>query len=44
VYSKYPFKNKTSDAGKSWFNKETTPAIEVKGTKCLMFCTPSMHK
>ena len=44
VYSKHPFKNKTSDAGKAWFNKQTMPAIEVKGTKSLMFCTPSMHK
>jgi DNA replicative helicase MCM subunit Mcm2 (Cdc46/Mcm family) len=44
VYSRHPFKNKSSDAGKPWFNKETMPAIEVKGTKCLMFCTPSMHE
>jgi Bifunctional DNA primase/polymerase, N-terminal len=44
VYSRHPFKNKGSDAGKSWFNKDTMPAIEVKGTKCLMFCTPSMHE
>jgi MCM P-loop domain/MCM OB domain/Bifunctional DNA primase/polymerase, N-terminal len=44
VYSKHPFKNKSSDSGKAWFNKETMPAIEVKGTKALMFCTPSMHK
>jgi DNA replicative helicase MCM subunit Mcm2 (Cdc46/Mcm family) len=44
VYSKHPFKNKTSDTGKSWFNSETMPAIEVKGLKCLMFSTPSMHK
>jgi replicative DNA helicase Mcm len=41
---KHPFKNKTSDAGKAWFNKQTMPAIEVKGSKSLMFCTPSMHK
>ena len=44
VFSKHPFKNKTSDAGRSWFNRETMPSIEVKGLKCLMFCTPSMHK
>ena len=44
VYSKHPFKNKASDAGRSWFNRDTMPAIEVKGLKCLMFCTPSMHK
>ena len=44
VFSKHPFKNKASDYGKSWFNKDTMPAIEVKGLKCLMFCTPSMHK
>jgi DNA replicative helicase MCM subunit Mcm2 (Cdc46/Mcm family) len=44
VYSRHPFKNKSSDAGRAWFNKETMPAIEVKGTKCLMFCTPSMHE
>jgi|GEM_PF-1717052 len=43
-YSRHPFKNKTSDAGKAWFNKDTMPAIEVKGTKSLMFCTPSMNK
>src|SRR5215216_778065 len=44
VYSRHPFKNKTSDTGKAWFNKQTMPAIEVKGSKSLMFCTPSMHK
>ena len=44
VFSKHPFRNKTSDHGNSWFNRETMPAIEVKGLKCLMFCTPSMHK
>ena len=44
VFSKHPFKNKTSDAGRSWFNIDAMPAIEVKGLKCLMFCTPSMHK
>lgn len=43
-YSKHPFKNKSSDVGKAWFNKEAMPAIEVKGIKSLMFCTPSMHK
>jgi DNA replicative helicase MCM subunit Mcm2 (Cdc46/Mcm family) len=44
IYSKHPFKNKSSDLGRAWFNNETMPAIEVKGLKCLMFCTPSMHK
>ena len=44
VYSKHPFKNKASDAGRAWFDKETMPAIEVKALRCLMFCTPSMHK
>jgi DNA replicative helicase MCM subunit Mcm2 (Cdc46/Mcm family) len=44
IYSKHSFKNKSSDTGKAWFNKDTMPAIEVKGTKSLMFCTPSMHK
>lgn len=44
VYSKHPFKNKTSDAGRVWFNKQTMPNIEVKGTKSLMFCAPSMHR
>jgi bifunctional DNA primase/polymerase-like protein len=44
VYSRHPFKNKGSDAGKAWFDKDTMPAIEVKGTKSLMFCTPSMHE
>lgn len=44
VLSRHPFKNKTSDAGRSWFNRETMPAIEVKSLKCIMFCTPSMHK
>jgi hypothetical protein len=43
MYSKHPFKNKSSDSGKTWFNKDTMPAIEVKGSKSLMFCTPSMH-
>lgn len=39
VYSKHPFKNKTSDAGRSWFNRETMPSIEgdirgiAKGTE-----------
>ena len=44
VYSKHPFKNKDSEAGRVWFNNETMPAIEVKGLNRLMFCTPSMHK
>ena len=44
VYSKHPFKNKSSDTGKAWFKKDSMPAIEVKGTKTLMFCTPSIHK
>jgi hypothetical protein len=44
VFSKHPFKNKMSDAGRSWFNRDGMPAIEVKGLKCLMFCAPSMHK
>jgi hypothetical protein len=44
VFSKRPFKNKMSDAGRSWFNRDAMPAIEVKGLKCLMFCAPSMHK
>jgi len=43
-YSRHPYKNKTSDVGKAWFNKDTMPAIKVKGTKSLMFCTPSMHR
>src|SRR5437016_10087119 len=38
-YSRRLFKNKTSDAGKAWFNKDAMPAIEVKGSKSLMFCT-----
>ena len=44
AYSKHPFKNKGSDAGRAWFNKETMPTIEIKGLGCLMFSTPSMHK
>ena len=43
VYGKHPFKNKASDRGRPWFNEERMPAIEVKGTKSLMFCSPSMH-
>jgi DNA replicative helicase MCM subunit Mcm2 (Cdc46/Mcm family) len=43
AYSKHPLKNKGSDKGKAWFKEERMPAIEVKGTKSLMFCTPSMH-
>jgi hypothetical protein len=44
AYSKHPFKDKESDAGKSWFNKETMPAIEVKCLKRIMYCTPSVHQ
>lgn len=44
VCSRHPFKNKGSDKGKPWFKIETMPAIEVKGSKSLMFCSPSMHK
>jgi hypothetical protein len=44
VFSKHPFKDKESDSGKSWFNKETMPAIEVKCLKRIMYCTPSVHQ
>ena len=44
VYSKHPFKNKSSDSGRTWFDKEIMQSIEVKGLKCLMFCSPSMHQ
>jgi hypothetical protein len=44
IYSKHAYKNKASDSGRQWFNKDTMPAIEVKGSRSLMFCTPSMHK
>jgi DNA replicative helicase MCM subunit Mcm2 (Cdc46/Mcm family) len=44
AYSKHPLKNKGSDRGKVWFDEKKMPAIEVKGTDLLMFCTPSMNK
>jgi DNA replicative helicase MCM subunit Mcm2 (Cdc46/Mcm family) len=44
AFSKHPMKNKDSDRGKAWFNEKTMPAIEVKGSGRLMFCTPSMNK